>query len=263
MLFVAIGSFLQITRADTCILVLLSVFVPVHYATQDFIQALNYSGTLLPICMCGFVLNDLHDIDKDATNHPERPLPSKRISLTWASFVYFSLLTVSLVMVKALIRIEHAYLYLTFLLVLINYNYVVSYFPKLKNLYVAVAGLIPMLIVAGLVSSERVYPVVILSLFCFLLGREMLMDILDQKGDPQTFVKSIGINPAENIAFMLKAGGTLLIVTQVRRLPDIIPIIILMTSDAVFVLLWKLGRRRNLIINLMKVQLLIGIYFLL
>jgi len=169
----------QLTRLDTSSIAFLSLLIPLYYSTRDLQESVACSLPILTISMSGFVINDLHDIDKDRENHPSRPLPSDKISPISASILYFALLTISLVLLKAYIPPSQMYLYLLLLIGLINYNYVVAYVPALKDLYVAAVGIIPVLILSTLLPAKRGYVLVIACLFLFLLGREMLMDIED------------------------------------------------------------------------------------
>jgi geranylgeranylglycerol-phosphate geranylgeranyltransferase len=119
MIAALVNSVLQLTRIDSSLLAYASVFVPVYWSSNNISYALDYSVPVLPICMCGYVINDLHDIEKDRQNHPARPLPSNQISQTWASVIYFVLLAISLAPIKVFIKDEYVYLYLLLLLALI------------------------------------------------------------------------------------------------------------------------------------------------
>jgi geranylgeranylglycerol-phosphate geranylgeranyltransferase len=211
--------------------------------------------------MCGFVINDLSDIEKDRENHPSRPLPSRTISELNASFIYFGLLAASLTMIKLLVEPRHVYLYVLLLIALINYNYVVAYLPAAKNLYVAIVGLLPIFILTSLVGNNSIIPLIVPSLFLFLLSREILMDVQDAKGDGRTFVNLIGPNGAENVAFALKFVGSLGLCLAIASREDAILVGLVVILDAIFLFAWKLGRYRRVQIHAMKLQLLIGIYF--
>jgi 4-hydroxybenzoate polyprenyltransferase len=213
--------------------------------------------------MCGFVINDLHDIEKDAENHPARPLPSEQISPIVASIIYFALLTISLVTIKLYVAPSNVYLYFALLLGLINYNYVVEYIPYLKNPYVSAIGVIPLLILSSLLpsASSRV-PIIATALFLFLFGREMLMDVQDARGDSLTLVKRLGITTSEQVAFALKITGSVVLAAGARRLSEVALAGLVLLGDFVFLYSWRKQRLRRVIIFVMKLQLLLGIYFL-
>src|SRR5438874_105203 len=89
-----------LTRLDTSTLVFISIFLPTYYDRRDLYFSFTHSLPILTICMCGFVINDLSDIEKDRENHPHRPLPSNMVGAVSASAIYFTLLTISLVLIK-------------------------------------------------------------------------------------------------------------------------------------------------------------------
>ncbi len=258
----AIKIVCALTRLDTCVLVFLSLFLPVYFHSQDLFFSSIQALPVLTICMCGFVINDLSDIEKDRTNHPLRPLPSNAISETSASIVYFLLLAISLITIKLNVDPANVYLYILLLVALINYNFVVAYIPILKTFYVAIVSLIPIFILSSILHSEESILVVAISLFMFLLGREMLMDVEDVKGDAETFVKKIGVQRSENIALSVKLCGSLLLSFLTRGTIDIVIISLLAMADFVFIYMWKKRWKRKVVIQLMKLQLLAGIYFL-
>jgi len=252
----------MLTRFDTCALVFLSVFLPTFYQTHDLHFSLAHSTPVLTICMCGFVLNDLSDIEKDRENHPARPLPSNAIGEVTASVLYFSLLGISLIAIKLYVSGSDVYLYVLLLIALVNYNYVVFYLPLAKNIYVAVMGLIPIFILGSLLDNNQGVGLVAPSLFLFLLGREVLLDVQDAGGDKGTLAKAIGLRSAENIAFALKLIGSLWLFAVTRGKLDFAVASSFVLLDVIFVVMWKMHRFRRPIIHLMKLQLLVGIYYL-
>jgi geranylgeranylglycerol-phosphate geranylgeranyltransferase len=212
--------------------------------------------------MSGFVINDLHDIEKDKTNHPHRPLPSQQVTPVAACILYFFLLTLSLVLIKANVEPTHTYIYLIFLVGLINYNYVVSYIPWLKDFYVATIGIFPLFILSSLLPEGRGHGPVIICLFLFLLGREMLMDIEDFGGDGETLVKKIGLGISAYAAFGAKFLGSLFLSRQIGDLWGAIILFAVVVSDLLFLFLWSRPTMRGVVLFCMKLQLLLGIYYL-
>ncbi len=251
-----------LTRLDTCVLVFSSVFLPVLYHSHDLYFSLSHSAPILAICMCGFVINDLSDIERDRENHPERPLPNNLVSEVAASVVYFCLLTISLLSIKIYVDQSNVYLYVLLLVCLINYNYVVSYIPVLKNVYVALTGLIPIFILSSLINGGSNIYEIALSLFLFLLARELLMDVQDSSGDDRTAANILGLKSAENIAFVLKVLASASLFLAVRDAFDVILTAFVLLLDIAFIVLWRNSAYRRAIIHLMKVQLVVGIYFL-
>jgi geranylgeranylglycerol-phosphate geranylgeranyltransferase len=256
-----VGS--QLTRLDTSAIAFLSLLVPLYNLTNSWRYAVAHSLPLLTISMSGFVINDLHDLEKDKTNHPQRPLPSETISPVAASILYFFLLALSLMLIKASIEPHNTYLYLLLLLALINYNYVVSYIPWLKDLYVATIGVFPLFILSSLAQTGVGTAGIIISLFLFLVGRELLMDIEDFDGDGETLVKKLGLVASEHVAFAFKFTGSLVLLLQVKDLWGTIIWFLVAGSDLLSYFIWTRAELRTAILFIMKLQLLAGIYYLL
>jgi len=251
-----------LTRLDSCLLVFLAVLLLIYITNGDFHFAFKHALPMLTICMSGFVINDLNDIDKDRENHPQSSLPSKKISEAGASVLYFTLLAISLLTIKLYVEASYVYLYLVLLLCLVNYNYVVAYCPILKTFYVAAVGLIPFIIISSIVQNGRSPLTVALSLFLFLLGREMLMDILDAEGDSGTLAIALGQKRSTAIGFTVKIIGSICLAFSIRNETDIGIIAALVIIDICFLALWSFNQYRRAIIQAMKVQLILGLYYI-
>jgi geranylgeranylglycerol-phosphate geranylgeranyltransferase len=262
MIFSTIKVAGQLTRLDTCTVAFLSVALPLWSSTGDLRESIIRASPILTISMCGFVINDLHDIAKDEKNHPGRPLPSGQISPVSASILYFSLLTISLILVKTYVELRDVYLYLVLLIGLINYNYVVFYVPTLKNLYVASVGIIPVLILGSLLPAGRMIVPVIASLFLFIFGREMLMDVEDRDGDGETLIKKIGVEKSEYLAFGIRGLAALVLSIQISDVLGLAILLAVVAADLISFFLWKRATHRVAVLLCMKLQLLAGIYYL-
>src|ERR1051326_1660581 len=234
----AISAIARISRIDTSLVVFLSLGVPLYFKVHSVELALAKSLPILAIAMCGFILNDIHDIERDRENHPDRPLPRKQLSETQAAVLYFSLLSTALVMLRIFVDVEEIFLYLLLLIALINYNYIVDYFPYLKNVYVACVGIIPLLILSLLLKRQDMMLATIPALFAFLLGREILMDVEDLRGDGTTLSRVFGPRVAIRAGFCLKAaaGATLLVLASNNWMK--ICAVVMLGFDAAFVLIW-------------------------
>jgi geranylgeranylglycerol-phosphate geranylgeranyltransferase len=252
----------QLTRLDTSAIAFLSLVLPLYSSTSNIQYSIIHSLPILTISMSGFVINDLHDIEKDKTNHPNRPLPSKKISPVVACILYFVLLALSLALIKANVEPPYTYIYLLLLIGLINYNYVVAYIPSLKDFYVATIGIFPLFILSSLLPGRGHVPVII-CLFLFLLGREMLMDIEDLDGDGETLVKKIGVAKSTYIAFGVKLVGSLVLSQQINDIWGGVILLTVVASDLLFFLFWIRSAVRSAVLFCMKLQLLLGIYYLL
>ena len=240
----------------------LAVCIPLAITGMTVGESLAAAVPILLIFMAGYTINNLHDAEKDAVIHPERPLPAGHISIRAAAAIFFTVITLTLLSIKILVPAPAAYLYLLLLVGLMNYNYIVLYFPLLKNAVMAAIGIIPMLILARF-PGPHVSIAVTTALFLFLLGMEMLSDTIDAHGDPYTLVKTIGINRAVSIAFCVKmlADVTLLLAASDRFGYLLAALLCLMDLLAWWA--WHRQALRRRIMRVLGSQLGLGLYFLL
>ena len=154
----------------------------------------------------GYAINDIFDIEIDKINMPHRPIPSGSVSkqgakyftfFTFIAGLFFAILIDIVAVLLTLFGITLLYLYAS--------NLKRSGFPG--NLVVASLASIPFLF-GGFVTQSYdtlIYP----AAFAFLinLGRELIKDIEDVKGDELENVQSIalryGVKPARNLAFAI------------------------------------------------------------
>ncbi|MHA1947404.1 MAG: geranylgeranylglycerol-phosphate geranylgeranyltransferase [Candidatus Hodarchaeales archaeon] len=168
-------------------------YISIGCITAGFISAFGYS------------INDIFDIEIDKINMPHRPIPSGSVSKQGAK--YFTLFTfIAGLFFAILIDIVAVLLTLFGIILLYLYasNLKRSGFPG--NLVVASLASIPFLF-GGFVTQSYdtlIYP----AAFAFLinLGRELIKDIEDVKGDELENVQSIalryGVKSARNLAFI-------------------------------------------------------------
>jgi len=190
-LSVAIGAIAAISAPLTEIQVL---YISLGCITAGFISAFGYA------------INDIFDKEIDKINMPHRPIPSGAVSLKGAK--YFTFLTFITGLFFAFLIDTVAVLLTLFGLVLLYFyasNLKRSGFPG--NLVVASLASIPFLFGGFVTQSYEtlIYP----ASFAFLLnlGRELIKDIEDVKGDELENVKSValryGVKPARNLAFVI------------------------------------------------------------
>jgi geranylgeranylglycerol-phosphate geranylgeranyltransferase len=259
----AARALFQLTRAEMATFAFIAVFLSLALSSRNIGYSLRMSVPLLPICMCGFVANNLHDIEKDRENHPDRPLASGTVSVLGGATIFFALLAVALTSVRWLIPPYSVFPYLLGLIALINYNYVVFYFPYLKNAYVAAAGTIPFLLLASLPVAPKFRWVTVAALILFLFGIEILSDTEDSKGDGLTLVNRVGLSGSQRIAFCSKLLADIALLASWPSLAGRVLALALLLSDLLFWLFWHRGYQHRAIITLMKLQLIAGLYYLL
>lgn len=230
---------------------------------SDWRTALVNALPVALICMIGYLINDLHDVEKDRENHPDRALPRGTLSAPAAATLFFGLLAACLLLIRLAIPPEAAFIYLVGLLAIINYNYVVAYLCPLKNAYAAAVTILPLFIIWEIAHPPHALTAVAPALFLNAMGTEMLSDVKDHKGDGATLAKALGLNTATQLAFGSKVCGGLILLLVATSVATVLAALAILALEAVFVRLWWSGADRSVITKLMPAQVAIGACFVL
>ena len=252
----------QLTRLETSLLGFFAVFIPLFSRTNDLSFSFKRAIPFLFIGVCLFIANDLDDIEKDRVNHPDRPLPAGRFSPVFVVILYFTFLGFALFSTRYFIPQAIDVLYYSAISLAISYGYVSEYIPVIKAPYVAVAATVPILIIATSYPKETRLYVLAASIFVLTLGREICKNIRDRTGDPVSFMHRFPPTRLGVVAFSLQWLGLLLLVFLIHDLADLIDFAAMTLLLSLSVVLWfRLKFRASLV--LMKIQLFVGLYFLL
>jgi len=255
-------SILKLTRLDSSLLIALAIFIPILARTRNLALSLEKATPLLFIGMCTYIANDLDDIEKDQINHPERPLPSGQVTPSFAAVLYFVCLASALLATKFYIDSVTAFWYYALLAISISYGYVVDCFPGFKAPYVAAAISLPVLIVATSYSEGGQLYLVAVAAFFFAFGRELCMDFLDRSGDAASFMHRIKPRRLAVAAFSSQGIGLILLAIQADRVGDVVVLISMLGLLVLSGIYWFKLEVYKTTIFLMKVQFLVGLYFL-
>jgi len=259
---IILRAIFQLLRLESSLLAFLAIFLPLLVRSNDLIFSFRKAVPLLFICICTFIANDLDDIEKDRINHPDRPLPAGHFSPVLAAALYFIALGLALFSTKYYIEPDINFLYYGAISLSISYYYVVEYFPGLKALYVAIVATAPILIVAATYPDETKLYVVVVSVFLLTLGREVCMDIKDRTGDAISFMHRFNPVPLAGVAFSLQMVGLFLLVSLINKIGDIIDLLVMTFLFTLSGFCWFKLESYKLSLILMKIQLFVGLYFL-
>ena len=257
-----VAAFWRLSRAEGAFLALSLIFFPYYLHSFDLAESLALSLPVVPISLCAYIINDMNDLERDAVNHPHRVLPTGKISLKAAASIYIIIFIISLIMVRVLIAPGVHYPYLVLFIASINYGTIVDHLPKLKNIYIAATCLLPFVIANTAAGTTIVSPYLMIAVFFFTLGREMLMDVRDQEGDGQTLAQALPGLTIPIIAFALHtvAIGSLVAVSNTRlRWAALAAITIILI---VVMVRWRHARERGSLVNAMKIQMALFLAFL-
>lgn len=260
---VIVRALLRLTRMDSSVLAFLAIFLALFVRTHDFAASFTRAIPLLFIYMCAFIANDLDDIEKDRINHPDRPLPTGRISPAFAAILYFLCLAIALFSTREYVSQGIAFLYYILIALHISYGYVVEGLPGLKAPYVGAMNILPVLIVVAQFPDEPKLYAAAASIFFLVLGREICMDIKDRPGDTVSFMHRVGSTKLAGAGFSLQLLGLLLLATQIRVWKDILALLVMAFVLSLAAIYWFKYSRRRVAIIVMKLQWFAGLYFLL
>ena len=257
-LIAALGLF----RLGNCLLITLAVFLPLAISSKDLIESLRRASPLFLIGMCTYILNDLDDIESDRVNHPERALPSGIIGESLAACLYFICLGIALLTIRFSLQPSETTLYYLLLVLVINYSYVVDYFPSWKSSYVAATVAIPMFIVVQYLPSGKQYYLIAAAAALFNLGREVCKDIIDIPGDKESVVHRIPPCQLSVFAFALQGIAAFVLVFVVDSPLKILALVAIVTLYLGSVVAWFRWEDQGRAVLLMKVVLFAGLIFL-
>ena len=259
---ITLPAILRLTRLGTSLLGFLAVFIPLLARNHDLSLSFRRAVPLLLIAVCTFITNDLDDIERDRINHPDRPLPAGHFSPAFAATLYFTFLGLALFSTKYNIPRGIDFLYYASLSLSISYGYIVEYLPILKVPYVAIGATVPIFIVAAFYPNEpRIY-IIAGSIFSLTLGREICKDIRDRIGDPVSFMHRFPPIPLAKIAFSLQMIGMLLLAILISKTGDVIDWLAMLFLLVLSGVYWFKFENYKLALIFMKIQLFVGLYFL-
>ncbi|MEJ2493470.1 MAG: geranylgeranylglycerol-phosphate geranylgeranyltransferase [Ignavibacteriaceae bacterium] len=187
--------YILITRPLNIIITLLVVIVGAliskgeTYETTNIILA-GISAILT--AAAGNIINDIIDKNADKINHPERIIPSGKLSVKQAGIEYFFLVIAACVISSFINQLSFLIVFLTSVLLFL-YSNILKRIPLLGN--ITIAYLTGMAFIYGGVSVGHPRAALIPALFAFMINliRELVKDIQDIDGDKNVGIKTFPI----------------------------------------------------------------------
>ncbi len=188
-------NIIEITRPFNCLITFMSVFLGgfiISESTFNLNLLLFASISASLIAAGGNVINDIYDIEIDKISHPERSLPSNKISISQAKFLYF---IINLIVLLILIPTSLALFLIGAATILLLFLYA-SFLKKVflvSNLLIAFLTCLTFIFVG--VAVDNLGNSTIIAGFAFLINliREIIKDTEDIDGDIHHGIKSIPI----------------------------------------------------------------------
>jgi geranylgeranylglycerol-phosphate geranylgeranyltransferase len=209
----AVNRFAQLIRIGNCIMGVVGLLLAVLIATGTSLFDFWYDVLVGAVVVFSFVaagnsLNDYLDRDVDKVAHPERPIPSGRISpklALWIAVVGFAIAIGCSLLLR---NLESIIIVLAAILVIVLYELKTKAMGLIGNL--SIAFLTGGLFLLGGAIVGHLDRTIAMAAMAFLatLGREIVKDIQDMEGDFDriTLPKRIGRKRAGivgSVAFLL------------------------------------------------------------
>jgi 4-hydroxybenzoate polyprenyltransferase len=259
---VTLWSILQIARIEGSFLAFLAVFLPIYASTGQIAGSVKRAIPVLFICICAFIANDLDDLEKDCINHPERPLPRGDLSPTFATVLYFLSLGIALLLTSSYVEPQVAGVYYLFTIIMISYRFIIEYLPTSKALYIAVANVLPVLIIAPVYPDRSRLYAVAGAAFFHVLGREICMNVTDMPGDPHSFFHRFTEKSQAIVAFAIMGVGVIILATQVETLGHGLAVALSTILLAIAGFHWFKRSEFERFVSITKLQMLVSLYLL-
>ncbi|MCL5681514.1 MAG: UbiA family prenyltransferase [Candidatus Thermoplasmatota archaeon] len=166
------------------------------------IHALEYPKLYLSmvavffVLMAGNIINDYFDLETDKINHPNRPLPSGKISKNSAGFMAIAFFMIGIIISFFLANILQILIVLIAIGMLVLYEWRAKAIGLIGN--VIISFLVGLVFIFGSLTLRFSNVVILLALMAMManLSREIVKDVEDVGGDVNrvTLPKRIGKN---------------------------------------------------------------------
>lgn len=187
------------------------------YALNKTLPLYDYFLTAIVLALmfsAACVINDYWDVDKDRINHPERPLPSGRLSprqVWWTAIILFAIAFFAAIP----LGVYPLILVAVNIVLLWNYSHILSYSGILGNLIVAIV-IAALIFLSSLVAGKpfaMLYPTGFL--FFYTLAKELIWDVHDAEGDRSQGVITIANQWGTETAFTIAWGLIVLLLGSI------------------------------------------------
>ena len=266
-----IKSSIIISRPVNFLITFIAVVISGLLVSNNVETNLIYAALSLSFaCAGGNVINDILDLEIDKTNKPNRVLPSGKLSISQAYFLYYLLLIVSIIL-----AIPNGIYSIIFLSVI---NLILFFYSKsLKKIILVGNVTVALLTSSALLYGALVYGNIIIgiipALFAFLINlvREIIKDIEDISGDkklnivtlPQKYGTKKALKLSILLIIILGFGSTLPYPLGIYKIEYFI--IIMLIVNVIFVYNVKLLTSKNAInfldktSRLLKLNMIFGL----
>lgn len=266
-----LASYLELTRPLNNLITAFAVFMGAWIAglsgSLDKLFFALLSASL--ISAGGYVINDFFDLEIDKINKPSRPLPQGEIRPK-SALIFSLVLFLTGLLLSLLIKETAFILAVTAVVLLVLYSFKLKRSPLVGNLLVSfVCGLA--FVYGGIVGRDFRLSLIPAGLaFLFHLGREILKDVEDVRGDLSVRAQTIPITWGVNLSLLLTTfvfSGLifLTIVPYYLRVFPLLYLILVLVVDLllvyVMVSMWRDQSKSNLgmLSGILKLGMILGL----
>ena len=200
-------SFAQLFRLPVGILAALAGCVTIYAldATAQLQQYLLTAIVLVSMNSAACAINDYWDLAQDRINHPDRPLPSGRLSIDqawWAAVILF----ICALIVAIPLGLYPLILVAVSTVLLWNYSRLLTYSGILGN--GIVAAIVASIIFLGSLVAGRPFAMLYPTWFsfCYILAKEIIWDVHDAEGDRVQGIVTVANRWGTRVAFIIAWG---------------------------------------------------------
>lgn len=207
-------AYIKLMRPVNVIITGLSVFLGAAICGNIGENALSVILAIISasiVAAAGNAINDYFDVEIDRINKPERPLPSGTLSPNHARIFYFMLIFISMVL-SVFISIQALTIVIIVNILLFFYSKRLKRTAIWGNLTVSLVSALAF--IYGGISVGNVRQAWIPAAFAFLfhLGREIVKDVEDVKGDKASQADTIAIKFGAKTAINIASGVFILLI---------------------------------------------------
>jgi geranylgeranylglycerol-phosphate geranylgeranyltransferase len=232
-----ISDFAQLFRLPVAIVAALTGCATIYAlnSAASLQQYLLTATILLCTHSAACAINDYWDVDKDRIDHPERPLPSGRLSpvtVWWVALILF----IGAVIAAIPLGISCLILVTLSSILLWNYSHILQQSGILANFIVATITAAVILLGSLVVDRPLAMLYPIWFVFFYILAKEIIWDLHDTAGDRSQGIVTIPNTWGKETAFWIAWGliGMLILSIPIGMLilPMAHPLIFLVFSTA-------------------------------
>lgn len=204
----AFADFVKLMRPVNCIMAAIAVYIGFAAASSSLTFSLPLIFAVLSallICAGGMVINDFFDAEIDKKLHPDKPIPSGKISKSTA--LHFSIfLFATGILLGFLASFSNFLIGVAFSLLLVVYSGPIKKLKFLGNFIVASATAVTLFFGAALSGNfSAVFPFAAMA-FLANYGRELTKDLEDLEADKGEKLSLPMILPAGGVKLLVAAS---------------------------------------------------------